>query len=115
MGSGGRQDNSRDFDGGTLDNWAVSLGGQTQKTMVVDVPSHGFVPWMHQDFTFTANNGSEVLSFLAEGGPPGVPPFVLLDGVTLNAVPEPQTLTLMASGLLGVVGFVRRYHTRKRS
>lgn len=105
------------FDGATFDNWAVSLGSQTQTTTVVDMATHGFIPWMHQDFTFTAINSSEVLSFLAEGGPPGVPPFALLDGVTLNAVPEPGSLTLVAAGALGVAGFVRRYHIsdKKRS
>ena len=99
------------FTGDTFDNWAVSLGTQTITTKVVDVASHGFVDWMHEDFVFTANNSSELLSFLAERGLPGMPPFALLDGVTLNAgaVPEPGSLTLMATGALGVAGFVRRY------
>ena len=61
-----------------------------------------------QTLYFTADcHGSEVLSFLAIGTPNGVPPFALLDGVTLTtAVPEPSTLSLMVVGLLGL-GAVR--------
>jgi hypothetical protein len=57
-----------------------------------------------------------VLSFFANGSPQ-LPPFALLDGVTLNAntgTPEPQTFTLMATGLAGVIGFARRYKMKKR-
>ena len=59
-------------------------------------------------FTYKATSTSEVLSFFAVGTPTGVPPFVLLDGVSLNAsVPEPETLTMMATGLVGMIGYVR--------
>lgn len=45
--------------------------------------------------TFTADNTSDVLSFFAVGNIQ-VPPFLLLDGVTLDpaAVPEPTSLAL---------------------
>ena len=80
------------------------------------IPSHGFSGWMYQSFSYTATSSSEVLSFFANGSPP-VPPFALLDGVTLNAnssIPEPGTITLMATGLMGVIGAVRRYRLNKR-
>ena len=106
------------FNGATQDQWSVTLGSQTQTTSFVTIPTHGFSGWMHQSFTYTATSSSEALTFLASGSPTGVPPFALLDGVSLNSpstTPEPGTLTLMATGLVGVVGFVRRYQIKKRS
>ena len=97
------------FTGPTTEQWQVSLGGQTQSTVVLNNASHGFTGWQSQTFTYTATSSSELLSFLAVGTPTGVPPFVLLDGVTLNAssVPEPGTITLMLGGLLGGIGALR--------
>jgi hypothetical protein len=61
---------------------------------------------------FTANASSEVLSVLAVGRPiaPSVPPFSLLDGVSINAVPKPSSALLMGAGVLGlgVVSLRRR-------
>jgi PEP-CTERM motif len=102
------------FNGPNQSQWQVSLGSQTQSTALVTIPSHGFSGWMFQSFTYTATSSSEVLSFFANGSPQ-VPPFALLDGVTLNAsTPEPGTLALLGSGLLGAAGFVRRYRIKKR-
>ncbi len=97
------------FDGATTEQWQVSLGAQTQSTAVVNNASHGFTGWMQQNLTFTADNTSDVLSFFAVGTPDGVPPFVLLDGVTLNATttPEPGTCLLVMGGLLGGIGSLR--------
>jgi PEP-CTERM motif len=65
----------------------------------VDNASHGFTGWTYQTLDFTADNTSDVLSFLAVGTPNGVPPFSLLDGVSVNAIPEPMSATLMLIGL----------------
>ena len=96
------------FTGATTDQWQVSLGNETHSTAVINNVSHGFSGWMHQTFSFTATGASEVLSFLAIGTPAGVPPFALLDGVTLAAaVPEPSTWALMLGGV-AVIGFIAR-------
>jgi hypothetical protein len=102
------------FNGATTEQWQVSLGSETQSTAVVDDVSHGFTGWQYQTFNYTATDASEVLSFLAVGTPTGEPPFVLLDGASLEQVPEPGTLTLMVGGFgllagLGFVGFKRRF------
>jgi len=81
-------------------DWQVTLGSETFTTPVVGYPSHGFTGWMTTSFTYTATSTSEVLSFLAQGTPNGLPPVALLDGVSLTA-PEPASWSLV---LLGIVG-----------
>ncbi len=105
------------FSGATTELWQVSLGSQEQSTTVWDNPSHGFSGWMYQTFNYTASSTSEVLSFLAVGTPtsPSEPPFVLLDGVSLEASPEPGTFVLMLGGLgLVSLGVVRSKKRSKR-
>jgi hypothetical protein len=101
------------FNGPTYDQWQVSLGGQTLDTATVDIPSHGFSGWMYQTLTFTATSSSELLSFYANGGPPGVPPFALLDGVSMMAVPEPSTWAMMLIGFGGLG--VAAYRSRRKA
>jgi hypothetical protein len=95
---------------GTYDSWQVSLGSQTLSTATVNVPYQGFSGWMYSTLTFTATASSEALSFLAVGGPnaPSLPPFALLDGVTMNAVPEPSSLVVSAIGTVGFLAFALR-------
>ena len=51
---------------------------------------------LEHGFLHRGSSSSELLSFLAVGTPAGnVPPFALLDGVSLTAVPEPATWAMM--------------------
>jgi hypothetical protein len=93
-----------------------SLGGDPFATSVyLNTAPAGqpgsFSGWMTANFTFTANSTSELLSFLAVGTPAAnLPPFALLDGVSLTAVPEPSTWAMMLVGFggLGYAAFRRR-------
>jgi hypothetical protein len=98
------------WNGDTHSSWQVTFAGQTQTTL--DLPigdlsigDHGFSGWKVASFIYAVpsnTSGSEVLSFLAVGGPSGLPPAALLDGVSLVAAPEPAALPLMVVGLLGL-------------
>lgn len=96
------------YDGITTENWGVSFGGQNYRTATVTTANHGFTPWRQEVVYFTATATSQLLSFLAQGTPAGVPPFSLLDGVSLTAAPEPATWLLMMVGLGGVMFVARR-------
>jgi hypothetical protein len=102
------------FNGATTEAVQVSFGTQTQTTTTFNLPSHGFSGWMSKTFAFTADGATDVLNFLSLGGPDGLPPFVLLDGVSVNPTPEPGSLTLVLGGLLGGLGFVRWKRRLKR-
>jgi hypothetical protein len=74
-----------------------------------------FSGWTLETFGFTAAATSEVLSFLAVGSPANsLPPFALVDGVSLTSVPEPSTWAMMLAGFggLGFAAFRRRRRTR---
>ena len=74
--------------------------------------SKDIVPWESQTLIFKATGVTETLRFLAKGSPDGLPPFVLLDGVSIQAVPEPGTLALVGVSLLGLL-LARRQQKRR--
>ena len=95
------------FNGDTVQHWTSSFGGTSVTTPDYDLSSHGFSGWSHTSYTAKATSTSETLSFLAYGNLP-VPPFALLDGVTVSGeVPEPATWALFVAGF-GAVGFAAR-------
>ena len=105
------------FSGITTEGWDVSLGSQSLGTSILTDPSHGFTGWQNTTLDFTATSNSEVLSFLALGTPSGEPPFSLIDGVSMNdvtATPEPGTLPLLFTGLMGGLGVLRSRKWLKR-
>ena len=101
------------FFGDTFESWEVYLtdSGNSQiknfKTETVINPEKAFQPWRNEAFTFTATEATHVLTFFADGGPGGLPPFALLDDVSVSAIPEPSTWAMLIIGF-GLVGAAAR-------
>jgi len=108
------------FNGTTTEGWDFGLGATantSQTTGTVSLPQHTFGGWnplVTEQYTATAT--SEVLTFLAIGGPSSSqPPFDLLDGVSLtknNTVPDSSsTAGLLGLGVvaMGVAAGCRRF------
>lgn len=98
--------------GPTTEQWRVTLDDGVNIPFVHLSPlmsnaSQSFVNWQADSFTFKATSATQVLGFFALGTPSGIPPFVLLDGVSVEALPEPPTLVLIGLGILGAF-FARR-------
>jgi hypothetical protein len=107
------------YDGNTIDDWVVTLGGQTVATTNIDLHSHDFSGWDTETVTFKYEGTGGLLSFVNLGmggcnadfkncapvdpGASGGPPFSLLDGVSLTgSAPEPSTWAMMLLGFAGL-------------
>ena len=75
------------FNGPTASGWMVSFGSApSQSTGNLVIGNHGFSGWQQSTFDFIADGTSDTLSFLSTGiGGAALPPFSLLDGVSLTA------------------------------
>ena len=102
------------FTGATTQRVQVSLGSQTKSTATYNLPSQGFSGWMPVSMDFTATSTTETLSFLAVSSPQ-LPPFTLLDDISLTT-PEPESFALLLTGLLVGAGLLksRRWLRAKR-
>jgi hypothetical protein len=102
------------YDSATTEQFQVTLGSDVQFTPVLNNANHGFTGWQRETLKFVPTSASEALSFLAIGTPGGVPPFSLLDGVSVSDAPEPAAFALLGIGLAGLGGLVR-VRRRQRS
>jgi hypothetical protein len=106
------------FSGITTEGWTGSIGISDFTSPTLTDPSQGFTGWFNYTFDFTASGASELLTFLATGGPTNTqPPFSLLDNVSINQVtrvPEPMTLSLFGAGLTGIAG-AAAFRRRKKA
>jgi hypothetical protein len=99
------------FEGATTERWRVTLGAQTLYSSLMFNKSHDYVPWQHEKLFFTVKDPtllpgektSQLLGFLADGTPGGLPPVVGLDGVVLLATPEPAAYAMVGLGLMGIL------------
>jgi PEP-CTERM motif len=118
----------RNYMGASTDFLTVMLGASApQTTGSLSVAQQSFtgcgVGWCSVTDTFTAGTtGTEVLSFLAGGTPVGAnqdPAMTLLDNISVSQgpptfTPEPSSLMLLSTGLLGLGGYVR-WRTKNRA
>jgi len=90
--------------------WQVALGSSAaQDSPLMTVLYQHFSGWQEETMTFTATTtGTVDLTFIAEGGPNGVPPFALLGDVSLVQTPEPVSLGILGLGLLGFAVAARK-------
>jgi PEP-CTERM motif len=101
------------FFGDTTEAWEVFLtdSGNNQianfQTAILNNPERGFQPWRGETFSFIATETSHALTFFANGGPGGLPPFALLDNVSVTDVPEPSSWVMLVAGF-GLVGATAR-------
>jgi hypothetical protein len=98
------------YTGATQEQWQVSFGGVTQNATLFNLASQAFSGWKQESLTFTANAPTQVLQFFATGSPGGEPPFALLDGVSVQAVPEPSSL--FGLGALVLLGLGSRFQLK---
>lgn len=97
-----------DETGATDQSWQVDFGTSTQSTPIMQVPGKGFSGWQNAAMEFVAGSSSQILKFTAIGNPSGLPPFLLLDGVSLKpkgqppnpSVPGPLPVFGAAAGLM---------------
>lgn len=87
-------------DGGTPNSFSAFFGG-TQLISLTDIPAG---PYDFMSFVAQATSGTTTLSFDFRDDPG----FLNFDAVSVDAVPEPVTLTIFGVGLVGAIAMRRR-------
>lgn len=108
------------FTQATTEQWTVSMGtgnvAGNFKTPTINLASESFSGWFQATMYFTAGATTETLSFLASGTPDGEPPFALLAGVDLEAVPDYSSWLIFAGfGSLCMVFETKRRRRRREA
>jgi hypothetical protein len=98
------------YPGGFTGDWKVGFGNQVQTSQQMVNASTSYTDWTKQTMDFTATSASQALLFMASANN-SYPPFLLLDGVSLTAVPEPASLALVGLGVAGLLVLRRRRQT----
>ncbi len=87
--------------------WNIFVGSQAGFTTgLLSIGEQGFSGWKNVTYTFTATAPSATLNFLPLTG--GTPPLAMLSGISVTAVPEPETWLLFGLGLAGLMVVRRR-------
>jgi hypothetical protein len=94
--------------------WTVDLGSSTAVTTpIASYGTQGFTGWLSATYYFVPTAASEALSFVAGGSPTsGAPPFALLTNISVTTVPEPGSLAVIVSGIIGLTALRRRPRAR---
>ena len=87
-------------DGGNPSSFAVLFGGQTLLSLT-NPPADGYTLYHFSGVT-TAANMTLAFNFLDQAG------FLFLDAVSVSAIPEPATTSLLGAGLAGLFFWRRR-------
>jgi hypothetical protein len=96
--------------GGELSHLTYTVDG-VANTLTVNSAGTAAVkltPWQNVSYQFTASGTATVLSFAGDQPVDGLFYGSALDHVSVNPVPEPGTITLVATGTIGLLAYAWR-------